>query len=495
MIGETVGAYNIVSELGRGGMGVVYLAEHRHLGRRAAIKFLQREFSDRPDLLHRFFTEARAASLSEHEGIVRVLDCDVHSSGHAYIVMEYLEGQTLRAYLASRGKAPAPEAAAIMLRVADAMAAAHAKGIVHRDLKPDNIFLLSNPAGAVKIVDFGIAKLSRLQSAPHTKTLSGALMGTPLYMSPEQAREAGTVDARTDIYSLGCILYELLSGRTPFVASGTAELIAAHLAEAPPPLDESVPAQLRGLVERMLAKSPDDRPDLQKEVIPLLQAMVTGHTAGFTPLAAAPTPVATPEVPAQPATEETARMKKAASGRLIIAVMALASSVFAFGLWRPWEKPPAPPPPPVAVAPAPVILPKPVPPPPPPATIEPASEPPPPPAPRHRTRKSTSARTTAAREVKRPPRIAAAPERSVVRVSLTSDPPGSFVCLPSVPAKLGVTNGTIEVDTAGRKTTLLLYHPGYHVERVTITGEAAVARAVKLRPLADDDLQAPPPCR
>jgi predicted Ser/Thr protein kinase len=493
MIGETVGAYDIVSELGRGGMGVVYLAEHRHLGRRAAIKFLQREFSERPDLLHRFFTEARAASLIEHEGIVRVLDCDVHPSGHAYIVMEYLEGQTLRGYLASRGQVSAPEAAAIILRVADAIAAAHAKGIVHRDLKPDNIFLLSKPAGGVKIVDFGIAKLARQQGgAPHTKTLSGALMGTPLYMSPEQAREAGTVDARTDIYSLGCILYELLAGRTPFVASGTAELIAAHLAETAPPLDASVPPPLRALVDRMLGKSPEERPALVEEVIPLLQVLVPGRTAGFELPPAPATTVVTPEVPAQPRTVETAPTPVAPSrsGRVILAVMAGALALFAVGLWRPWE-PRRAPPPPVAVVPQPppAVVPPPA---PPPAVVEPKVETPPPRQPA--ARKPAAARATAAREVKRPSSAAASPGRPSLKVSLTSDPPGSFVCLPAVSAKLGVTNGTVEIER-GRKTTLLLYHPGYHVERVTIPGDAPVTRAVKLRPLAEDDLQAPPPCR
>ena len=157
MIGESVGAYTIVSELGRGGMGVVYLAQHRHLRWRVAIKFLLREFTEKPDLLHRFFTEARAASVIDHEGIVRVLDCDVHASGHAYIVMEYLEGHTLRHYLAVRGRLPYPEAAAIIVRVAEPLSAAHAQGIVHRDVKPDNIFLL---AGA-SVVGYSFYKSSK----------------------------------------------------------------------------------------------------------------------------------------------------------------------------------------------------------------------------------------------------------------------------------------------------------------------------------------------
>ena len=295
MIGESVGAYTIVSELGRGGMGVVFLGQHRHLGWKAAIKFLQPEYSERPDALNRFFTEARAASLIDHDGIVRVLDCDVHPSGQAYIVMEYLEGHTLREYIAWRGRLSVPEVAAVMVRVADALAAAHGQGIIHRDLKPDNIFVLTRPPGAVKILDFGVAKLIR--SGAPTSTMSGTVIGTPLYMSPEQAR-AGTLDGRADIYSLGCILFEMLCGRPPFVYGTSGEVIAAHLAQSPPSpesLDANIPSPLRELLERMLAKSADERPGLKSEVIPTLRALSSGGPVPEMPLSG---PGPTAELPA-----------------------------------------------------------------------------------------------------------------------------------------------------------------------------------------------------
>jgi serine/threonine-protein kinase len=516
MIGESVGAYNIVSELGRGGMGIVYLAEHRHLGRRAAIKFLLREFTEKQELLHRFFTEARAASLVDHDGIVRVLDCDIHASGHAYIVMEYLEGQTLRAYLAARGPLPYPEAAAIVLKVAGALAAAHAKGIVHRDLKPDNIFALSNPVGEVKIVDFGIAKLTTTVPTDQTKTLAGALMGTPLYMSPEQARGAGTVDARADVYSLGCILFELLTGRPPFLRNATGELIAAHLAESPPPLETTLPLALRLLVESMLAKAPDDRPSLRDKVIPILQVVTTGRTAGFPALTtaadavltprgtnAAPPPVSGSEAVTPPAAgDRLPRTLDGTAWRYLVPFAAVAATVVAIGLWRRGggqeepaleipevvvprpvvvqESPPPPPPAPTEV-------------PPPPKALESSPSPSPSLASTERTRTRVSVRAAASRLAGKVAGVS--PAERLVRVELVTEPPGSFVCVPSSAARVGVTNGTIEVRRDDSNPTLLLYQPGYHIERIDIAGDGSISRTVRLRRLSGDDLQPPPPCR
>jgi eukaryotic-like serine/threonine-protein kinase len=532
MIGETVGPYNIVSELGRGGMGVVYLAEHRHLGRPAAIKFLLRELSESAELLNRFFTEARAASLIEHDGIVRVFDCDVHPSGNAYIVMEYLDGQTLRRYLHGRGPLPVPEAAAIMLRVADALTAAHAKGIVHRDIKPDNIFVLARPPGAIKIVDFGIAKLSPAAQKIPSATMSGIMLGTPLYMSPEQAKGAGNVDDRTDVYSLGCILYEMLNGRPPFLQRSAAELMMAHMAQTPPPLDGSFPAPLRMLVKGMLAKSPEERPALREEVIPILESATSGRLSSFPAAATTPQrgwPPPTHTMPALRAESHspTTTMGADSSGEPprgrggLFLGLVLLSGLIAGGVafWRA-QNPPVvsisdsngavtPPPPPITV---------PTEPPPPAATAssekaaatEPASEPiaevaPPaalanesprsPPRPRPIIRVRPAARAASQRKTARPQRQAMiAVEEPIIRVALTTDPPGSRVCVPGQPGRVGVTNAVLELTPEARQT-LLIYHPGFHIERVTITGDKDVRRAVKLRPLDNDDLQAPPPCR
>jgi eukaryotic-like serine/threonine-protein kinase len=282
--GERVAGYTILSKLGEGGMGEVYLAEHRHIARKAAIKVLRPEQSRNEQIISRFFTEARAASLIQHPGIVEILDCDVHPSGRAFIVMEYLEGEGLEQLLARAGRLDEPGViAGLLVEIADALAAAHAAGIVHRDLKPANVFLARDPraggAPRVKILDFGIAKLTADEGT--TRTQTGSLMGTPLYMSPEQCRGAGRVDHRTDIYALGCIGFELASGRPPFVRDGAGELIVAHVSEAPPALSSlapGVPAELERLVMRMLSKQAEDRPQTMTEVARLVRGWTTPAT-------------------------------------------------------------------------------------------------------------------------------------------------------------------------------------------------------------------------
>jgi serine/threonine protein kinase len=262
MIGEVLGSYKVVSRLGQGGMGVVYVAEHPLLGSRAVIKMLLPEMSAHKDVVERFFNEAKAATRIKHPGIVQIFDFGFHSSGSAYIVMELLEGETLTSRI-KRGPI-APQLAAVIVRqVASALGAAHSAGIIHRDLKPDNIFLVPDPdlpeRERVKILDFGIAKLAASQSA---QTRTGDVFGTPLYMSPEQCRNAAGVDARTDIYAVGCILYEMLTGRPPFTGEGVAQLVSAHMFEEPKPPSElvgGVPPSLEITLMRTLAKSPDER--------------------------------------------------------------------------------------------------------------------------------------------------------------------------------------------------------------------------------------------
>jgi serine/threonine protein kinase len=275
VIGETVGSYKIVLKLGEGGMGEVYLAEHRYIARRAAIKFLLKELTSSEEVFNRFFTEARAASLIQHPGIIEVQDCGVHTDGRAYMIMEFLNGESVRGYLDRTGNMQRDRsgALAILRQVTGALGAAHAQGIVHRDLKPDNIFL-HLPSGrppsdpSVKVLDFGIAKLIG-GAAAGSKTRTGNLLGTPLYMSPEQCRGSGKVDDRSDIYSLGCIMYELCCGQPPFVAEGLGDLIVAHIS-LPPPDPQGVSPAVRAILLACLAKDPSQRPQSMAEVARLL---------------------------------------------------------------------------------------------------------------------------------------------------------------------------------------------------------------------------------
>ena len=281
--GDKIGAYVVHSRLGAGGMGEVYLAEHVHIGRKAAIKVLLPELSVRPDVVARFFNEARATGLLRHPNIVEVLDCDVLPSGQAYIVMELLGGETLSACLARVGSFGAawPTALAIAGRIASGLSAAHAKGIVHRDLKPDNIYLVATQQPDapldVKVLDFGIAKLMGDGETSISRTRTGSLLGTPVYMSPEQCRGAGMVDSRADIYSLGCILFEMIGGKPPFLGAGAGELIAAHMFQPVPPLGSlapSVPTEIVDLVTRMLAKLPGQRPQTMADVIAAIERLL-----------------------------------------------------------------------------------------------------------------------------------------------------------------------------------------------------------------------------
>ena len=263
--GDTIGAYRVLGKLGQGGMGTVYLGEHALLGRKAAIKVLNPNVSNDDEVVQRFFNEARAVTQIADPGIVQIFDYGHHTDGSAFIVMELLEGETLDARIDARGRLGIADTLVVTRMVCIALAAAHAKGIVHRDLKPENIFMVIDPAvpggERAKILDFGIAKLSR-DDGGTLRTRTGFVMGSPVYMSPEQCRSTGEVDLRTDIYSLGCVMFTMLTGRPPFDEASAAELIAAHLRE-PPPLAASfvpeIPADLDQVLQRCLAKTADDR--------------------------------------------------------------------------------------------------------------------------------------------------------------------------------------------------------------------------------------------
>ena len=287
-----MGNYRIGEQLGQGGMGAVYLAEHTQLGKKAAVKVLLEDLSNNKDLVARFFNEARAATAIDHPGIVSVFDFGYAIDRRAYIVMEFLDGETLGERRRRLGRLPVPEALTICRQVAGALGAAHARGIVHRDLKPDNIMLVRDPdvlgGQRAKVLDFGIAKLAEREDGdpddtlPAVKTKSGKIMGTPTYMAPEQCRGAGDVDHRADMYALGCVLYTLVCGRPPFLAEASGDLIAAHILSEPPPprtVSPEIPAPVEEVMLRLLAKRPDDRYASMAEVVAALE----GASAGALP--------------------------------------------------------------------------------------------------------------------------------------------------------------------------------------------------------------------
>lgn len=252
-------------------MGAVFEAVHEAISRRVAIKVLHPEAGRSTESINRFINEARAANLIGHPGLVQITDFGNLPDGSGYLVMEYLRGQTLSQRLEeSGGKLPPSDAVQVSIQIASALATAHKKSIIHRDLKPSNVMLVPDPAmptgERVKILDFGLAKLAAVQEAAMVKTNSQAVLGTPLYMSPEQCQGAGQVDAKTDVYSLGCMLYEMLSGRPPFLGAGPGEVIGKHLFKEPEPLAKvapEVPPALATLVDRLLVKSRDERPTMR----------------------------------------------------------------------------------------------------------------------------------------------------------------------------------------------------------------------------------------
>ena len=268
MIGHVVGKYRLLAQLGEGGMGTVYRAEHVVLGSPAAVKILLPQFTQDPVVVDRFFQEARAASAIRHAGIVEVFDFGRLPTGQAYIAMELLRGEELSSFLARRSPLDASLAVQIAIQMLAALNATHLVGVIHRDLKPDNIFLVPDPGapGAirVKILDFGIAKLTGRSLAgqpgrPRTKNL---ILGTPAYMAPEQCRGGTELDARADLYAVGCLLFELLTGRPPFVAGGDGEVMAMHIYEPPPRLSNlapHLPVELDALLAKLLTKDPADR--------------------------------------------------------------------------------------------------------------------------------------------------------------------------------------------------------------------------------------------
>ena len=269
LAGQLFGNYRIVRLLGEGGFGEVYLAENPLIERRAAVKVLHKTLAQDAELVRRFLNEARAASAIRHRNIIEVFDAGVTAEGAPYILMEFLEGVSLQKRLADKGRLALPQAMEIARQAGSALAAAHAAGIVHRDLKPENLFLVPDAAAPggerVKILDFGIAKIKRAGGTGGTmRTQAGLIMGSPAYMSPEQCKDSADVDLRSDIYSFATIMYEMLAGRTPYVAASGTEMLVMHLTATPAPMRElavDVPVHVEAAVKRALSRSRDDRFD------------------------------------------------------------------------------------------------------------------------------------------------------------------------------------------------------------------------------------------
>lgn len=249
----TIGQYKIKEEIGKGGMGIVFCAEHEPLQRKVAIKILHSTYAFRSDTCFRFLREARAASKIKHPGIVQVIDFGSFPDGRPFLVMEYVDAPTLRKII-SKGKINPSYACNIAILICSALIAAHKNNIIHRDLKPENIFVL-NDGEQIKIGDFGSSKVidnKFLQNTPDS-----LILGTPLYMAPEYAKGMET-DVRTDIYSVGCILYEMLTGNVPFVGKTIIQTINKHIND-PIPSDINLYPQFEDAVKKMMEKSPDNR--------------------------------------------------------------------------------------------------------------------------------------------------------------------------------------------------------------------------------------------
>ena len=304
---STVGSYRIVRLLGEGGMGAVYEAIHQQIGRRAAIKLLRSEHSHNKELLGRFFNEARAVNIVQHPSLVNIYEFGQTPEGAAYIVMEYLEGESLRSRLRRSGGCLGIKSVSITRQIATALAATHAKRITHRDLKPDNVMIVPDPevggGERVKVLDFGIAKLAGEPGpgAAGVRTRTGTIMGTPTYMAPEQCRGNAVIEEHADVYALGVMLFEMVAGQPPFQSDAFGELVAMHLFTPPPSLRtfaSDAPTELVELVERMLAKAALERPSMD-EVAQRLEQLAARPNAGFgaieahqlpsNPLALAPT--------------------------------------------------------------------------------------------------------------------------------------------------------------------------------------------------------------
>jgi Tol biopolymer transport system component/predicted Ser/Thr protein kinase len=328
MIGQTISRYRITVKVGEGGMGQVYKAEDSQLGRSVALKILPPEYL-KEERLRRFYEEARAASALNHPNIATIYEVG-EAGGIHFIAMEFVEGKTLRRLL-SRGRLPIKNFLELAIQVAEGLARAHERGFIHRDIKPENIMV--NADGLAKILDFGLAKRTAIPlaaaggaSAVATATEAGTVLGTPFYMSPEQAR-GEAVDARSDIFSYGSVLYEMLTGQQPFQGDSGIDVLHAILRSEPRPLaecDPTLPPELVRIVEKCLAKDPEERYQTIKEVGVDLKRFKRTTTSGTQAVRAVPVSTAV-----QPVASRLWRWAAAA-----LAVLAVLAAVYLLPVLR-----------------------------------------------------------------------------------------------------------------------------------------------------------------
>ena len=324
--------YLLERELGRGGMATVYLAQDLRHRRQVAVKVLQPELAATLGS-DRFFREIEVAARLQHPHILPMLDSG-EAGGFYYYVMPYVAGESLRERLARVGELPIDQAVRILTEVVDALAAAHAAGVVHRDIKPDNVMLSGRHA---MVMDFGVAKAVSEATGRNQLTTAGVALGTPAYMAPEQASADPHLDHRVDIYAVGTMGYELLTGRPPFTGGGSQQVLAAHITQVPDPVAArrpAVPPALAAVIMRCLEKRPADRYQTAEELLAQLEPLA-GHSGGTTPTQTRP-------VETMPAGRAPVRPKAAVAAA--VAVVLLAAAVFA---WSRWTSAPA------SVAPAP----------------------------------------------------------------------------------------------------------------------------------------------
>jgi serine/threonine-protein kinase len=316
LLGQVLaGRYLVEKKLGEGGMGAVYLATHTVLEKRVALKVLHGEFARKADLVERFMQEAKAASRIRHENVIDISDFGTAGEGVVFFAMELLKGHDLheevaRARLAGQ-RLPWARTRPIFLQICSALAAAHAGGVVHRDLKPENIYLVEwlGHKDFVKLLDFGIAKLTEVTEGDRKLTRTGMLFGTPEYMSPEQAR-GEPVDHRVDVYAMGCILYQLVTGRVPFEADNFMGILSLHLTEEVPPIPPPIfaeiggPPELEYIIQKAMAKAREDRYQSIDEMANAIRAL---HGEEERPIQAPRGPLATPapRSPTRPKAEWT----------------------------------------------------------------------------------------------------------------------------------------------------------------------------------------------
>jgi len=281
--------YRIQRRIGRGGMGEVFLAQHTAIGKQVAIKILSEDFARKPRIVQRFLQEARASSAIRHEHVVDITDYGHTPSGLPFLAMEYLVGEDLKATLRREGRLPWPRARRIMLQVLAALTAAHEQGVIHRDIKPDNCFRVQRGDNQdfIKVLDFGIAKVIGDDVDQHL-TQTGVVMGTAEYMSPEQARSEA-IDARTDLYAAGVILFEMLTGRVPFRANGFMGTLSKHIMEPPPSPRQLAPEAgisraLERAVLRALAKDPAERYQCAEAFAAALRALPPAEDGASAPI-------------------------------------------------------------------------------------------------------------------------------------------------------------------------------------------------------------------